>query len=704
MNSVVIKSGMSRHRRGTLSLLYRQTQAASFTTSKDGKDKKENFAKKFLEPAARGELHKHQSGIPKLAVKKHKGHSVKDAFPGKESEEIIKNTINLKLGATDATVGAGSLQTDDLGKTDAERTMHQQRTNMKLMSQMALESLFEGAKPHDLDSGLRENHHKWLGTKQSIQQSLFRQQRNIKQQGQRGGPDGSRPKYDMWGDEEHQPDLDDPWITDAMYFRYENPHVESKREPKPIVFPTNRVNPPEEFVVAHGAFAYVTNVPRPLVNGEVGSYKNPLHRHEVTEFVADVFSVPASHVFCATMTSAFVGFKDAKEAAQAVIRSEGKRIITGKKIEATLYSEKETPSEEEKDFVMNASSADAVIRLENIPVGMKSGTVARILRRVADIEGKDVLMSTPTTALLRMSSNQAATSLLKNRRMNETLASIQRQILRVHCARRELVHDRFSGPVRQFQLKKFTNRLIVDGDVPSRDFFLSHAGVLHLCNVPAGINKEVISAFFQKFCAERRDVEGSIEIVKSLDGHPTGRVYVGFDLERECTEAWKELLASGQKIMLNKAGPAARVRPVKEVALPRGTKLGDRSERTQEELIASFKEWKNYVDPKDIEILESYGVTMDVLEEAFTAARNNPTFGVEDQARQGERLRNEYAPGGHFREFVQMYIDTLKELGTTKENPGLKYEGMFLPDEEVDYDLFDEEKERLASLRERFSR
>jgi len=56
--------------------------------------------------------------------------------------------------------------------------------------------------------------------------------------------------------------------------------------------------------------------------------------------------------------------------------------------------------------------------------------------------------------------------------------------------------------------------------------------------------------------------------------------------------------------------------------------------------------------------LESYGVTIDVLEEAFLAARRNPTFAAEDQAREGERVREEYDPGGHFQEFVQMYIDT----------------------------------------------
>ena len=157
--------------------------------------------------------------------------------------------------------------------------------------------------------------------------------------------------------------------------------------------------------------------------------------------------------------------------------------------------------------------------------------------------------------------------------------------------------------------------------------------------------------------------------------------------------------------MFNKAGPAARVRPVKEKALPRGAKLGARSERTQEELIASFTAWKDDVDPKDIETLESFGITMDVLEEAFTAARrNNPTFGVEDQARSGERLRMEHGPGDHFKEFVQDYIDTLKDLATSKEDPGLKYKAMFLPNEDMEYALFDDEEERLAALRREHQR
>ena len=92
------------------SALSRRSIVASFATTKDGdnKSKKENFAKKFLEPAARGELQKHQSGIPKLAVRKPKGHSVKDSFPGKESDEILKDALAYSTESSNAS-GKGPL-------------------------------------------------------------------------------------------------------------------------------------------------------------------------------------------------------------------------------------------------------------------------------------------------------------------------------------------------------------------------------------------------------------------------------------------------------------------------------------------------------------------------------------------------------------------------------------------------------------------
>jgi len=566
----------------------------------------------------------------------------------------------------------------------------QQQQQKKDGPEVALASLFQGVKPEELDPTLHNNNRKWLGSKSSMQQNLFHQQRNVKQQRNHGGRE--RLKYDIWGDEEIPEEVNDPWVTDAMYFKYVNPHTESKREPKPIKFPTNRFDPPAEFVEAHGAFAYVTNVPRPVVDGELGSQGNPLHRHEVVEFVANVFSVPANDVFCANMTSAFVGFKDAKEAAEAIVKSEAKRIVKGSKIESVVYSTAGSgaATDAEKEFVKVAASPESIVQLENVPAGMMAGTIARVIHDAIAISEKDVFMSSPTTALIRTSSAEAATALLDNSNLHKTLASLQRQILRVHPVRRQVVHDKFAGPARQIQMKKMTLRLIVNGDAPSKGFFLSHAKVLHLTHVPAGVGKKDISDYFQKFSVEKRDVEGSIEIVKSSDGHPTGRVYVGFDLEKECDEALNEISSLGENIVLKEAALPTRVRPVAEVALVRGSKLGARSERTQEELIASFASWKNDVDPKDIEALESYGITIDVLEEAFLAARRNPTFAAEDQAREGERMREEYGPGGHFQEFVQMYIDTLKELGSTKEKPGLKYESMFLSGGELEYSLFDD--------------
>lgn len=589
---------------------------------------------------------------------------------------------------------------------------HKYQQHKSATSEMKLANMFQGVKEEELDPTAVHKNFQWLGTKKAMQQSQFQKQRNIKQRGRGGGGgrggQGGRPNYDLWGDEVIQSESENPWLTDALYFKYEKPHAESLREAKPITFPTNRANPPKEFVEAHQVFAYVSHVPRPVVDGELGSYDNPMHRHEVVEFVANVFSVPATNVFCANMTSAFVGFQDAKEAAKAMVESHSNRIITGKEIKPKIYAPIEkgadvVVTEEESKFVQSAPSPEAVVRIDHIPAGMRAGTVARVLYNAVVIDPKHIFISSPTSALIQFKSKEEASDFVHKFAVQKSLATLQRQILRVQAAKREVVHDKFTGPVRQFQQKKMTDKLVVDGDVPSKDFFLSHASVLHLCNVPITASKQDISKHFQKFCVEPRDVDGSIEIVTSTDGHPTGRVYVGFDLESEGTKAWSDILASGQNIMFNEAGPAVRVRPVKDVALVRGAKLGARSERTAEELIASFTAWKDYVDPKDIETLESFGVTMDVLEEAFSAARrNNPTFGVEDQAREGERMRMEHSPGGHFKEFVQEYIDTLKELAATKEDPGLKYKAMFLPDEEMEYSLFDAEENRLAALRKEY--
>ena len=84
----------------------------------------------------------------------------------------------------------------------------------------------------------------------------------------------------------------------------------------------------------------------------------------------------------------------------------------------------------------------------------------------------------------------------------------------------------------------------------------------------------------------------------------------------------------------------------------------------------------------------------------MSARFNNPSFSYESLAREGERLHGEKTPGQEYSDFVKLYVETMKELSSTREDPGILYESMFLPQEEMDFSLLDEEEERLAKLKE----
>ena len=59
-------------------------------------------------------------------------------------------------------------------------------------------------------------------------------------------------------------------------------------------------------------------------------------------------------------------------------------------------------------------------------------------------------------------------------------------------------------------------------------------------------------------------------------------------------------------------------------------------------------------------------------------------------------------PGDHIKEFVQMYVESLKEVGITREDlPCLEYNTMFLKFDELDLSIYDDEAECLADLREK---
>ena len=459
----------------------------------------------------------------------------------------------------------------------------------------------------------------------------------------------------------------------------------------------------------------MTHVPQPILtegSEEVlGIFDNPMHRHEVEETVANVMNVPVENVKAATMTSAFVGFDDAKSASEAYTRSESRRVLQ-KKIAYSLYKAAEKESESVKDFVSKAASPDCILQLDNLSGGMslqpsKLLNLLNTKTSASNLTTENILFPSPTTALIQLPSPEQTNKLLHSNSFTNLMKHLSRQILRVQPAQRQVLFDKYGGAGRQFEMRKMTHKLIVAGDTPSHNFFISHGAVLHLSNVDPSITKLDLSQAFQKYCNLERDVNGSIEFVTSMDGHKTGRVYVGFDLESEGQNAWDAISQSGHQIQVGKQKQSVKVRPVKERALLRGAqKTGERSERSQDELWASLQHsWKDHVEEADLEFLESHGVTRDVLEDAFLAARyNNPSFGVEDLERSGDKLHADRIPGQEYGEFVQLYVETLKELVTTRENPGALYESMFLPGEEMEFSLFDEEEERLEKLREERSK
>ena len=65
----------------------------------------------------------------------------------------------------------------------------------------------------------------------------------------------------------------------------------------------------------------------------------------------------------------------------------------------------------------------------------------------------------------------------------------------------------------------------------------------------------------------------------------------------------------------------------------------------------------------------------------------------------GERLYQEKRRGAHYKILVRKYLKILKSCVATKEDPGLLYEAMFPPDQDVDLGLFDIEENRIKELR-----
>ena len=139
-------------------------------------------------------------------------------------------------------------------------------------------------------------------------------------------------------------------------------------------------------------------------------------------------------------------------------------------------------------------------------------------------------MLSPHKAALRLDSAEHATNAIQSTIVEQRLKNFGKHTIRYASARRELVYTGLNtGPGGRDLERKVGPKLIVDGDMPTKNFYRSHAKVLHLRNLDPDVTKQQISDFFQPHCAFPRDVAGSIEFVTCHKGKPTGKAYVGFD-------------------------------------------------------------------------------------------------------------------------------------------------------------------------------
>ena len=740
--------------------------------------KKISFSKQFLDPAARGELQKgHKSGIPKLAVRRPKGHGIRSAalegrfgivddgldvldvepdedFVSFEGGKQRQPQAPIPMGSIDqdspleelppeeleavrqfleewhAVRGAPEEDDDHFWKED-EYDTYLNPQERKLLETINAEKDVRYADDNaKLDAGIKNEFYKYCEEIIQEQKAIdpFRSQhvpaaiRDLveKQKEDEGEKDDdpvfcivdyieNNKKFEQRGDDVElvtqletagrelllDDILDHP--TEFAQARFNFPHPESRREPKPL-FPKNRVNPPKEFVEAFSRFMYVWGLPQIMIDGKSADFENPLHRHEVQKAIANIFLVDLDSVFPASLTSGFVGFASSEERMFALEAGPQPTF------DSPAWISKYESTDGESQFCRK--SPESIVVIENLPVGHTPASLASTLfpsgTDVGEIYGRitvdDVHMISPSAALIRFESAEMASSALTSSMVEQRLVDIgQERKVRYAKARRELVFNgKHGGPDGTERLRAMGPRLIVDGDMPPKQLFLSHANTIQLRYLDPSVTKKQIAEFFQPFCSCPRDVKGSVEFVTCHQGIPTGKAYVGFDELGEM-EAVQAAFPGGRVIGLS---PNTVIMKAVKDLVPLNRE--QRPSRSEEGLLDSLNNWEQYVDPADIEYLVQNGISKDALDEALRAMRyKNPTFAAFDQGIRAETLQTEFESGGMYKALVQEYIATLKECVSTPENPGAVFESLFLPGEEFDTTLFDREPKRQEDLRRR---
>ena len=761
------------------------------------KKPKENFAKKFLEPAARGELAgKHSSGIPKLAVRKSKGHNIQgvpddgdvDRVFGEEASwgdlgsfdeggngglmQTLSNEVSMAKERNRQSMGGGGngggglapfspdshaargVYTLNYESGKSPEYWREEDYDQDILTdedRAFVRDLVENAPVGDgtddfvlsdfdfdaIDFDADDDDEKKEGGADGDGDEEEKEGQDTKAEGNNETPDAQQGKQNSprrsrnsEAQEEAQAekaaarkiqfdcisqldstaeDGEEFWKDlmnhPTMYaeMRHYNVHPESKREPKPY-YPKNRADPAPEFVDFYKRWMFVTGLP-PAVSDEgmkhgVANALTVTQQQEIEMAVTKLLGVSSEQVFPANETSAFVGF-EIPEDREAVLQAGPKERALSRPVEISSYTP--TPEDDKYNFLKDVP-IDTVVQLKNLPPGRFSrDSLARdLFPEGSELGGAypltrdDVAFPSPTTALLRFKSAEQAKSALSSETVTLRLAEISDYPVRFFRARRNLVFQEMGGPLKNHEVRKLGDRLIVDGDMPSKNFHISHAGTIMLRNVDhAVVSKASLTEFFQPFSKLFRDEDSSIEFVTCEDGLPTGNVYIGFESLGEAEAVMAHF--KGRARIGHNSVQMSLVRDRKVPGLP--TRVA-RPERTEEEIIKSLNDWEQYVDPKDIAYLEENGVHKVVLDEALRGMRfHNRSFGSLDFAMQGEKLENEKDSGDDYKELVQMYVSALKDCVATPENPGVLWELMHFPGEPIDRtSVFEAEKQRQKKL------
>jgi hypothetical protein len=507
----------------------------------------------------------------------------------------------------------------------------------------------------------------------------------------------------------HGPNLDD--FLEAMLehpTKYAmasrtNLHPESYREPRPLRSPHRR-DPTVDFVAnRHKAFLFAQGIDASVTLSGGGGHNDALYadfsnvdqRHKVAEKFANIFKVDVRSVSPANFTSAFIGFESLKAAKIALVKYQGKEL-THQHTSAARFNADELDltrlstfkSTQVGKFLENANHESLIVISNLPPRRLASESLLHQLFSGSPISLEDILVFTPTTALVRLPSPEAVTSLLKSPAFAAKLKTVKpRAKLTILKAVRERVFDKYDGVNKWKLVKKKGHRLLVEGDVPSDEFFRSHYNVVHLSNLSPNITKKDITDFFQKYSLRLRDILSSVELIHASDGTFMRAAFVGFDGLGEAERALADWTACDKSLL---GGDLVEMHPVGEKKLSRGTRMQPRSERSPKELQDDLINWERFVDPKKLEFLEAYGISKESLDDVFIKVRfQNRSFGPIDQARVSERLEPDRPAGSRYAEFVRLYVDYLFECMTTPDNPGPVVASMFFPGEKVDLEAFD---------------